>query len=125
MMLVAGMQYYYISRLFLAIFDPRKPKVGLGYQRLRRTMDEEVLKNAEAVCGISLATSLASARITACTAIVACGPWFHERPLRQQELLLQLLKKAETENALPTASLAQGLMEEWDWNQPNSRETAT
>ena len=109
------MQYYYIARLFLAIYDPNTPKAGLGYQRLRRNIDEEVLKNAEAVCGISLATPLAAARITACTAIVACGPWFHDRPTEQQELLLQLLKNAEIENALPTASLAQGLQEEWGW----------
>ncbi len=80
------MQYYYIARLFLAIYNPNTPKVGLGYQRLRRNMDEEVLKNAEAVIGISLATPLAAARITACTAIVACGPWFHDRPIEQQEL---------------------------------------
>ncbi|KAK5225501.1 hypothetical protein LTR99_000902 [Exophiala xenobiotica] len=112
---VTGMQYYYIARLFLAIYNPNTPKVGLGYQRLRRNMDEEVLKNAEAVIGISLATPLAAARITACTAIVACGPWFHDRPREQQELLLQLLKKAELENALPTASLAQGLKDEWNW----------
>ncbi|KIX96706.1 uncharacterized protein Z520_07425 [Fonsecaea multimorphosa CBS 102226] len=112
---VTGMQYYYIARLFLAIYNPSAPKVGLGYQRLRRTMDEEVLKNAEAICGISLATPLAAARITTCTALVACGPWFHDRPIEQQELILQLLKRAEVENALPTASLAQGLKEEWNW----------
>lgn len=109
------MQYCYIARLFLAQYNPKTPKVGLGSQRLRRTIDEEVLKNAEAICGISLATPLAAARVTACTAIVACGPWFHHRPAEEQNLLLQLLKKAETENALPTASLAKSLKEEWDW----------
>ncbi|KAK5031828.1 hypothetical protein LTS07_004449 [Exophiala sideris] len=113
---VTGIQYYYIARIFLAHYNPQTLKVGLGSQRLRRTMDEEVLKNAEAVCGISLASPLAAARITACTAIVACGPWFHVRPVEQQDLLLRLLKKAEVENALPTASLVQGLKEEWAWN---------
>ncbi|KAK4949871.1 hypothetical protein LTR10_011713 [Elasticomyces elasticus] len=112
---IPGM-YYYIARIFLAHYNPQTLKVGLGSQRLRRTMDEEVLKNAEAVCGISLASPLAAARITACTAIVACGPWFHVRPVEQQDLLLRLLKKAEVENALPTASLVQGLKEEWAWN---------
>lgn len=109
------MQYYYIARLFLAIYKPNAPKVGLGYQRLRRLMDEEVLLNAEAICGISLATTLAAARITTCTALVACGPWFHERPLEQQELILQLLRRADTENGLPTGNLIQGLKAEWSW----------
>lgn len=112
---MTGIQYYYIAKLFLAVYNPNIPKIGLGYQRLRRTVSEEVLQNAEAVCGIAFTTSLAAARLTACTAIVACGPWFHERPRAEQELLLQLLKRASAESAYPTASLAQGLMEEWGW----------
>jgi hypothetical protein len=109
------MQYYYIARLFLAIYRSNAPKVGLGYQRIRRTMDNDVLMNAEAICGISLNTPLAAARITTCTALVACGSWFHERPPEQQELILQLLRRANIENALPTANLVQGLKAEWNW----------
>jgi hypothetical protein len=78
-------------------------------------MSEEVLQNAEAVCGIAFATSLVAARLTACTAIIACGPWFHDRPRMEQEQLLQLLKRVEAETAYPTGSLTQGLMEEWGW----------
>lgn len=109
------MQYYYIAKLFLAIYNPNTPRIGLGYQRHRRTISEEVLRNAEAVCGIAFATSLVAARLTACTAVIACGPWFHNRPREEQEQLLQLLKRTEMESALPTASLMQGLMEEWGW----------
>lgn len=113
--LVTGIQYYYIAKLFLAVNNPNVPKIGLGYQRLRRTTSEEVLKNAEAVCGIAFATTLVAARLTACTAIIACGPWFHDRPRAEQEQLLGLLKRAEEETAMPTASLTQGLIEEWGW----------
>jgi hypothetical protein len=93
--------------------------MGLGYQRHRRSISGEVLRNAEAVCGIALSTSLVAARLTACKAIIACGPWFHERSRAEQELLLQLLKQTEMETALPTESLIQGLMEEWGWSLPS------
>ena len=112
---VTGIQYYYIAKLFLAIYNPSQPKVGLGYQRHRRAMANEVLESAEAVLGISLAMPTPAAKVTACNAIIACGPWFHERPREEQEVLLALLKRAEQENALPTASLVQGLIGEWDW----------
>ncbi|KAF7125853.1 hypothetical protein CNMCM5793_002146 [Aspergillus hiratsukae] len=110
-----GIQYYYIAKLFLAIYNPVVPRIGLGYQRHRRSISEEVLRNAEAVCGIAFATSLVAARLTARTAIIACGPWFHDRPRAEQDLLLQLLKRTEMESALPTEPLIQGLMEEWGW----------
>jgi hypothetical protein len=109
------MQYYYMAKFLLAIYNPNVPKIGLGYQQHRRTVSEEVLQNTEAVCGIALSSSLANARLTACTAIMACGPWFEERPREEQELLLSLLSRAEKENAWPTAALAQGLKKEWGW----------
>ncbi|RAO67520.1 uncharacterized protein BHQ10_003532 [Talaromyces amestolkiae] len=112
---VTGNQYYYIAKLFLAIYNPVVPRIGLGYQRHRKSISDEVLRNAEAVCGIASATSLVAARLTARTAIIACGPWFHDRPRAEQELLLQLLKRTEMESALPTESLIQGLMVEWGW----------
>lgn len=109
------MQYYYIAKLFLAAYNPNVPKIGLGYQRLRKEITNEVLRNAEAVCGIAFCTKAASARLTACTAIIACGPWFHERLHEEQEQLLELLERARIENAWPTESLAHGLIEEWGW----------
>ncbi|PSS28468.1 hypothetical protein M430DRAFT_132978 [Amorphotheca resinae ATCC 22711] len=112
---VTGMQYYYIAKLFLAVYNPSIPKIGLGYQRQRRAIAEEVLQNAEAVCGIAFSSSLVAARLTACVAIIACGPWFIERDREQQEMLLQLLRRAEVENAWPTSFLTQGLMGEWAW----------
>lgn len=112
---VTGVQYYYIAKLFLAVYNPIVPRIGLGYRRHRRDVSDDVLRNAEAVCGIAFKTSLVAARLTACTAIVACGPWFHGCPREEQEQLLQLLKRTEVESALPTESLIQGLMEEWEW----------
>jgi hypothetical protein len=109
------MQYYYIAKLFLAIYNPNIPKIGLGYQRQRQAVLDEVFQNSEAVCGIALSSSLSNARLTACTAIMAAGPWFRNRPYEEQELLLQLLGRAQKENAWPTEALAQGLMEEWGW----------
>lgn len=109
------MQYYYIAKLFLAVYNPNVSKIGLGYQRQRREISAEVLENAEAACGIAFSSKSVSARLTACTAVLACGPWFHERPRKEQEQLLHLLKRAEIENAWPTAPLVQGLMEEWAW----------
>ncbi|KAL2007462.1 hypothetical protein VTN00DRAFT_8900 [Thermoascus crustaceus] len=44
-----GVQYYYIAKLFLAIYNPNTPRIGLGYQRHRRTISDEVLRNAEAL----------------------------------------------------------------------------
>jgi hypothetical protein len=111
------MQYHYIAKLFLAVYNPSIPKIGLGYQRQRRAIAEKVLQNAEAVCGIAFSSSLVAARLTACVAIIACGPWFIERDREQQEMLLQLLRIAETENAWPTSFLTQGLMGEWAWEQ--------
>ncbi|KAJ6097018.1 hypothetical protein N7486_007764 [Penicillium sp. IBT 16267x] len=112
---VTGMQYYYIAKLFLAVYNPVVPRIGLGAQKHRKSISDEVLQNAEAVCGIAFATSLVAVKLTACTAIIACGPWFHDRPRAEQELLLQLLRRTEMESARPTESLIQGLMEEWEW----------
>ncbi|KAJ5609967.1 hypothetical protein N7510_006686, partial [Penicillium lagena] len=112
---VTGIQYYYIAKLFLAVYNPVVPRIGLGYQKHRKRTSYEVLQNAEAVCGIAFATSLVAVQLTACTAIIACGPWFHDRPRAEQELLLQLLRRTEIESARPMESLIQGLMEEWDW----------
>ncbi|PMD15758.1 hypothetical protein NA56DRAFT_649841 [Hyaloscypha hepaticicola] len=114
---VTGMQYYYIAKLFLAVYNPDIPKIGLGYQRQRRAIAEEVLQNAEAVCGIAFSSSLVAARLTACVSMIACGPWFIEREREQQEMLLQMLRRAEVENAWPTSYLTQGLMGEWAWDQ--------
>ena len=111
---VTGVQYYYIAKLFLAAYNPNIPRIGLGYQRHRRAVADEVLENAEAVCGIALNTKLVAARLTAVTAMIACGPWFDSRPHEEQDVLLQLLENVEVEHALPTSVLSQGLMEEWN-----------
>ena len=81
------MQYYHMAKLFAAVYNANIPKLGLGYQRLRKSVAEEVLRHVQAVCGIALSTELPTAPLTACTAIIACGPWFHDRPRQEQELL--------------------------------------
>ena len=111
-LIVTGIQYCHMAKLFLAVYNPDIPKLGLGYQRLRKSVAEEVFKHAKAVCGIALFAELPTAPLTA---IIACGPWFHDRPREEQELLPSVMKRAEVENAWSTASLAQGLMEERDW----------
>ena len=97
-----------LLRLLVLCFDGSR-QVGFEVKPHRG-----VLRHAQAVCGIALCTELPTARLTACTAIIACGSWFHDRPREEQDFLLHLLKRAKVENAWPTASLAQGLMEERD-----------
>ncbi|KAK7888416.1 hypothetical protein LTR67_008762 [Exophiala xenobiotica] len=114
---VTGMQYYHIARIFLALCRPKVPHLGLRYQRGRRAISAEVLTHVRAVCGICCSTSLVTARLTACTALIACGSWFAESSREEQELVLQILKRAQQENAWPTESLSQELMEEWGWRE--------
>ncbi|KAK3937455.1 hypothetical protein QBC46DRAFT_392691 [Diplogelasinospora grovesii] len=111
---VIGAQHHLLAELFLIRFDPKVPRIG-GYRRTaEKVMTERIQRLVRKVCGIGLGNQWTPpSMFTACMAIAAFGDHFPER--RDQEAMIDILKKTEKDHARPTEAVQEQMMGCWGW----------
>ena len=107
-----GLQYYELGLILLAVYDPRLPRVGLGASAIQRNLEKYIRKATLRVCGLALSNSKCSAAlVTAAVGVAMFGEYFEDKG--EQEALVEMMIKLETEHAWPTQAAVDALREAW------------
>ncbi|OTB02769.1 hypothetical protein M426DRAFT_24377 [Hypoxylon sp. CI-4A] len=111
---VIGIQHHILAQLFLIQFDPTIPKVGTNRRAAVERMTHRIENLVRELCGIGICNQWTPpSMFTACMGIAMFGDQFGER--RDQEALIDILRKTEADHARPTAAIQQQLMKAWGW----------
>ncbi|KAK0609548.1 hypothetical protein B0T17DRAFT_594057 [Bombardia bombarda] len=117
---VIGVQHHLLAKLFLVcsnprIPDPRLPSIYGQRRASERDLTDRVQSIVRTLCGIGLGNQWTPpGMFTACMAISAFGDRFHDR--RDQQGMLDILKKTEKDHARPTEAVQHQMMRDWGWN---------
>ncbi|KAI5464676.1 hypothetical protein BGZ63DRAFT_412202 [Mariannaea sp. PMI_226] len=113
---VTGVLHYYLVQILLAAHNPKIPRLGPGQAKAFREMNEEIKKNVRMVCGIAESNARTVACYAyVCLAITMAGDRFTAP--EEQEAILDILLRADTQYAWPTGSTRQYLKEAWGWEE--------
>lgn len=105
-------QYYTISLLLLASFNPEVPRIGPERLVALRDSEREIKEGVKSLCGIAMSNpGTVPALLTACQGISLCGDHFSDP--EEQQALLDVLAKANEETAWPTYSMRERLEACW------------
>ncbi|KAI0599456.1 hypothetical protein F4775DRAFT_127590 [Biscogniauxia sp. FL1348] len=116
---ISGYQYYYLSRIILAIFDPRLWIPNFDAFKRRREAEAAVLRNLRLVVGLAIKhPSVSNGGFTAHHALLACGSYL--RDAREQFEAIQFLEHIEATTGWPTAKLVRNLRIQWSLHQKES-----
>ncbi|KAI1850308.1 hypothetical protein JX265_002206 [Neoarthrinium moseri] len=111
---VIGVQHHILAQLFLAQFDPTIPRVGTKRADAVKRMTKRIDDLVRQICGIGACNQWTPpALFTASMGIAMFGDRFDERA--DQEAMLDVLRKTETNHARPTKAIQQQLMRVWGW----------
>lgn len=120
---VAGIQHLELSRILLAVYNPKIPRLGPGHRIAMRSVDLELKSIVLRLCGIALSNQhCPPGLVTACVAIAMCGDRFTER--EEQEALLSVLHKLEDNHAWPTHNTQKLLKEAWGWADVDTQDVS-
>jgi hypothetical protein len=109
---ITGVQHVELARILLAVYDPTRPRLGPGYLARMRASAAELKGSVLRLCGIAMSNrKCPPAFVTAFLGIVMCGEHF-EDPL-EQEALLGVLDKMETDHGWPAGDTRKTLKEAW------------
>lgn len=111
---VVGVQHHILAQLLLAQFDPAIPRVGTKRAAAVKAIAKRVDYLMRQICGIGSCNQWTPpALFTASMGIAMFGDQFENRA--DQEAMLDVLKKTETNHARPTKAIQQQLMRVWGW----------
>ncbi|KAK9786706.1 hypothetical protein SCARD494_11010 [Seiridium cardinale] len=111
---VIGVQHHILAQLFLVQFDPSIPRVGTKRSAAVKAIANRVDRLMRQICGIGTCNQWTPpALFTASMGIAMFGDQFEERS--DQEAMLKVLGKTETNHARPTKAIQQQLMRVWGW----------
>ncbi|KAL4986562.1 hypothetical protein BDW68DRAFT_163036 [Aspergillus falconensis] len=111
---VAGVQHIELARILLAVYDPSKPRLGLGYRGSMRDLSQDLRAAVLRLCGIAVSNRRNPPSLTtALLGIVVCGEHIEDGP--EQRALLGLLDELEYHHGWPVSSYRHQLKESWGW----------
>ncbi|KAI9820798.1 MAG: hypothetical protein M1827_005169 [Pycnora praestabilis] len=111
---VTAIQHHNLSRILLAVYNPKQPRLGPAQKVALRNMEEEVKSNVRSLCGMALSNNKTPPNmVTACMGIAMCGHFFTDR--QEQQALVDLLIKTENNHGWPTITVQRHLKEAWGW----------
>lgn len=110
---VTGIMHAELSRILLAAFDPKRPKIGIGCTASARALAEQFRASILRICGIALHNrGCPPTVLEALMGITICGEYF-DRP-REQDAVIAFLEMMKREYAYPADSVADML--KWAWS---------
>lgn len=108
-----GTTHLELARILLAVFNPTRPRLGLGSVISHRELGRQLRGIVLRLCGIAMCNRESPpAFIEALMGISTCGEYFELR--REQEALLELLRIIQEEQAYPTFKVKYALEKAWD-----------
>ncbi|CAM1506350.1 Fc.00g059910.m01.CDS01 [Cosmosporella sp. VM-42] len=111
-----GILNYHLSRILLLAFNPRTPRIGPSRTGFIRRQNEDIKYHVKMLAGIAGGNAdCAPNFVLACMGITMAGERFEER--REQQELMNFLKKTEVEYAWSTDTAQRHLAEAWDWDE--------
>ncbi len=98
--------------MLLSSFSPATPRIGSARLRAEQEIDHQLRLKVKEMCGIALCNpKTVPAVLLACDVIALCGDRFTDS--KEQQALMEFLRKAEREVAWPTARFQQTLKRAW------------
>ncbi|OAL22880.1 hypothetical protein AYO22_06788 [Fonsecaea multimorphosa] len=102
--------YYHMGSTLLLAYEP-VCVIGIAARRKQKMLELQAKEHARAVCGICLSNPTSETRRTASYAMHLCCRYITDP--NEQEAVVQLLERIETEEAWPTSRVIEALNEEW------------
>ncbi|KAK9858689.1 hypothetical protein MYU51_017947 [Penicillium brevicompactum] len=106
-----GAQHIELSRILLAVSNPRLSRLGLAARAAALLLEEELRGIIRRLCGIALSNSNPVLMVDAAVGISVCGEYFTD--VAEQNALLEFLADLEYRHAWPTAATSATLKEAW------------
>lgn len=106
-----GAQHIELSRILLAVSNPRLSRLGLAARAATLSLEEELRGIIRRLCGIALSNSNPVLMVDAAVGISVCGEYFTDTA--EQNALLEFLADLEYRHAWPTAATSATLKEAW------------
>ena len=110
---VCALQYYYLARLVLTLWDPAVPRVGLHARRLQKACDREMFRYLRLVIGLAYSNSqVANGGFLACHLLVACEPYLERKS--EQKAALRFLEDVRPRIGWPPKRMWNHLRSRWN-----------
>ena len=110
---VVGIQYYCMSKLLLAIYNPHISRQGFEVVRRRRDADQVAVEQLRLIVGLALSNKAGmNASITAFYCLQACGFWLSGKA--EQEEAIEFLSKVEQSLGWDTSQIIPRLKASWN-----------
>lgn len=109
---VQGMQHLELGRMLLAVYDPRRQRVGIGSSAMNQSIEHQLRRSVLHLCGLALANKhFLAGMTTAAVGIAIGGEYFHDSG--EQEAIIDFLLLLEKEHAWPTKGMVGDLQDAW------------
>lgn len=106
-----GAQHIELSRILLAVSNPKLSRLGLAARAATLALEEELRVAIRRLCGIALSNSNPVLMVDAAVGISVCGEYFTDSA--EQDAILKFLADLEHRHAWPTAATSATLREAW------------
>ncbi|KAJ6092216.1 hypothetical protein N7467_004185 [Penicillium canescens] len=106
-----GAQHIELSRILLAVSNPKMSRLGLAARAANIALEEELRVIIRRLCGIALSNSNPVLMVDAAVGISVCGEYFTDAA--EQDAILKFLADLEYHHAWPTAATSAALKEAW------------
>ncbi|KAK3402465.1 hypothetical protein B0T20DRAFT_446 [Sordaria brevicollis] len=114
---VIGVQHHLLAKAYLIRLRQKLSASGTRHQSslAKRRAEAEIQRIVRTLCGIGLGNQWTPpGMFTACMAISAFGASFTQR--KDQEAMIDILRKTEKDHARPTKSVQEDMMKAWGWS---------
>lgn len=109
---VAALQYYYLSKLVLVLYDPGLPCAGLGFKHARDGAEKKMSKYLGLVVGLAKSNpQVFNAGFSACHILVACESYISMQ--RERTAALSFIEEVRPRIGWPPTKLMNRLR--WRW----------
>ena len=110
---VSAIQSFHMAKVLLLLHYPIMLKGIQGLIQMRK-FEEEILENAQMVCGISVTNKCESALISATQQLTIAGSCLTNTEQRLK--VIKVLKDLETKTSWPVMACIENLRKDWGWN---------
>ena len=110
---VLGLQHVELARMLLAVYNPRRQRLGLGASALNHALESQLQRSTLRLCGLALFNKKCQATmVTAAVGVSMCGEYFYDAG--EQTAIVDFMKILEDEHAWPTQTVVSALRDAWN-----------
>lgn len=109
---VTGMQYYHLSRVVLAIYDPELARLGFANRRARKTSERVVVDAIRNIVGLANSNrDYLNSMFEASHVLATCGSYLHDEG--EQNAAIAFLKLVQRKAGWTTTKTIAELRNQW------------